>query len=152
MVKYILCFVCLNLNIKSCNLDQSKPTEITLEDKSIQVTNIIQLHDVWALVAIKGISLDKVKFTAGVPTMEIFAEDLRVRGFGGCNNYFASINGLTDKDFSLGPVASTKMYCINIDENQYLNQLDKIESFQLSKMQLDFYQEDTLLLSFKKVD
>ena len=152
MLKYILCIVFLNLNVKSCNFEQSKLTNSSLEDQSMPISNIVQLHDIWALTAIKGLSLDKLKFTAGVPTMEIFVEDLKVSGFGGCNNYFANIKGLGDKDFSLGPVASTKMYCINIDEIQYLNQLEKIESYQLSKIQLDFYRGDTLLLSFKNVD
>lgn len=152
MVKYILCIVFLNLNVKSCNLKQSKLIDGSSEYQSILISNVSQLHDIWVLTAIKGVSLDKLKFTAGVPTMEIFIEDLRVSGFGGCNNYFANIKGLSDKDFSLGPVASTYMYCINIDEIQYLKQLDKIESYQLSKMQLDFYRGDSLLLSFKKVD
>ena len=152
MLKYILCIVFLNLNVKSCNFEQSKLTNSSLEDQSMPISNVVQLHDIWALTAIKGLSLDKLKFTAGVPTMEIFVEDLKVSGFGGCNNYFAYIKGLGDKDFSLGPVASTKMYCINIDEIQYLNQLEKIESYQLSKIQLDFYRGDTLLLSFKNVD
>ncbi len=152
MLKYILCIVFLNLNVKSCNLKQSKLIDSSSEGQSIPKSNVIQLHNIWALTAIKGVGLDKLKFTAGVPTMEIFVENLKISGFGGCNNYFANIKRLSDKDFSLGPVASTKMYCINIDEIQYLKQLDKIESYQMSKIQLDFYRGDTLLLSFKKVD
>ncbi len=132
---------------KTENLDETsqKNLEVTIETP-------MQLHDIWALSHIKDevISLDK--FPAGVPSLEIFIEEKRVSGFSGCNNYSGSIEKLTNNEIKFGVLAATKMYCMGVDEYVYFENLPKVTHFKIEKMQLFLYENEQLILTFKKVD
>jgi heat shock protein HslJ len=112
----------------------------------------IQLHDIWALTHIKEEAIALDKYPNGVPVLEIFIEEKKVGGFSGCNNYFASIEKLNDKEFKLGMIGATKMYCMGVDEYVYFENIQKVTHFKIEKMQLFLFENEQLLLTFKKVD
>lgn len=153
MFKYIFIIVLLSAGAKSCNDDsKNESTENKMSEKSASKESNKNLHDIWALTAIDGKSLNQEEYNGGVPTLEIYLADKRVSGFSGCNSYFAEIKSMDGNKFELGPIASTKKYCQNVDESYFFEKMNRIESYSLDKMKLSFYQGDSLLLSFKKVD
>ena len=153
MFKYIFFILLLSAGTKSCNQDSKKEsTENQMSEKSTNTSTNKNLHDIWALTSMDGQSIDQKKFNDGVPTLEIYLADKRITGFSGCNNYFASIESMDGSNFVLGPIASTKKYCVDVDERAFFEKMNQIESYSLEKMQLSFYRGDSLLLSFKKVD
>jgi heat shock protein HslJ len=74
-----------------------------------------------------------------VPITITFNSDGTLSGFGGCNNYNANyvLTGQTTefgKTISIGPIASTKMYCADTSnqETSYLNMLQNMKTYSIN--------------------
>ena len=68
-----------------------------------------------------------------------FAGDGRVSGFGGCNRYFGDYRQSGAGRLGLGPLASTKKFCLGPGsalERRYLDALHAVTRFDLSDGQL----------------
>lgn len=148
MMKYLFLVLLLTTGAKSCkeSKQNTNTKQMSVETKSIH------LHDIWALTAIDGNDIDKASFPLGVPTIELYVEDLKVNGFTGCNNYFGEIEKLSDETLTFGPIAATKKFCMDVDEKAFLSRLNQIISYELDNTKLIFYTSEDLSLSFKKVD
>lgn len=143
------------LSAGASTCQQATPSE-TQNNTFVEKLNLeqdpIQLHDIWALKEIQGTMVDTSSFPLGVPTLEIFIADQRIGGFGGCNNYFASIDTVNSSEFKLGAIAATKKYCMGVQENTYLDALGKSTHYKIEKLHLFLYENDRLMLTFRKVD
>ncbi len=152
MFKYIF-FILLTTGASTCNqTEQTESNKKNMVEKSAKENDINILHDIWALTEMNGqADLDSV-FTQGVPTLEIFVADMKLGGYSGCNNYGASIEKLTEDAISISPMMATKKYCFDVDESGFFKNMGTVNKYKVEKMHLYLYENDTLLLTFKKVD
>ena len=152
MFKYLAILI-LSAGASTCNRTQTEETQNNqaVEKSSIQQAPL-QLHDIWALREIAGTAVDSTNFPNGVPTLEIFLEEMRLGGFSGCNNYGANIETLTASEIKIGPTMATKKYCFGVKENVYFELLAKCNTYKIEKLHLFLYENDKLLLTFRKVD
>ncbi len=153
MFKYVVIILLISTATKTCNQENTEEkNRYEMPEKTTSIEALNRLHDIWALTAIKGEDINKEHFSAGVPTLEIFVVDKRIGGFSGCNNYFASIEYLDENKIALGAIASSKQYCFEVDEHIFFEHMNKVQRYQLEKIQLFLFEGDELLLTFKKVD
>lgn len=148
MMKYLFLSLLMSSSIISCHQSKalSSSNEMAVEE------TFLNLYDIWALVAIDGKEIDKEQFKQGVPTLEIYKDELRIIGFGGCNNYFGEIDKISNDTLIFKSIAATKKMCTDTDENTFFERLNNIESYQLGQMKLFLYADNNQSLSFKKID
>ena len=148
MMKYFFLALLLSSSVKSCNQRKavSDLNEMAIEESSPN------LHDIWALIAIDGLKIDEEQFKQGVPTLEIYKDELRIIGFGGCNNYFGEIERLSNDKLIFKSIATAKKMCADTDENAFFERLNNIESYHLEQMKLYLFTGNDQSLSFKKID
>ena len=154
MFKY-LAFIILAAN--TCNnsdasIEKNQTTSNSMIEKNMNAKATTNLHDIWALKQINGEDLNMDLFSQGEPVLEVFIADSRIGGFSGCNNYFASIEILTETEIKLGAIGATKKYCNNVDEQTYFQQLNKVTHYKIEKLHLYLFENENLLLTFRKVD
>jgi heat shock protein HslJ len=152
MFKY-LALILLIAGTRSCNESKnSKSKNAESLEKSVEKQDPKILHDIWALIEIKGVPIDTLIFSFGVPTLEIFVEDKKAGGFSGCNNYGGTIQVLDDQYFKIDNIMATKKYCNGVKESDYFSHLESSNRYKIEKMKLSLYKNDSLMLTFKKVD
>ncbi|WP_308992695.1 META domain-containing protein [Mariniflexile litorale] len=120
--------------------------------KTAKTQNIkMVLHDIWAATHINE---EPIPTTENVPNLEINVTEMKVFGTDGCNNYTGGIKNLTSENIALGPLASTRKMCFNMDiPNKYNKALNKAVSYKRDNLNLYFYDSNrNKILSFKKVD
>lgn len=63
----------------------------------------------------------------------------RISGHSGCNQYFGDFKNPEGNKVAIGPLASTKMYCLkgNDIEREYMNQLSKVTAVNPTKTGLE---------------
>lgn len=106
------------------------------------------INDIWVLKKIEGEMIDK-----NAPTLTIDLREKRAYGHSGCNRYHTSISLFENQSLKFGMIASTKMYCPNIDiENSFLNALQKCDHYNIKDGHLHLMQGGKTLLTFLKVD
>ncbi len=110
-----------------------------------------QLHDIWAVTKINGNPVNK---SNPIPDMEINLTTMKIMGTNGCNNYNGSIESISDKKIKLGPIATTRMMCQNMEApNQFNAAISNVNTYRLDGLQLMFFDENGKeILSLKKVD
>jgi heat shock protein HslJ len=86
-----------------------------------------------------GMGGGTIPFIPNVPITITFNSDGTLSGFEGCNNYNANyvLTGQTTefgKTISIGPIASTKMYCADTSnqETSYLNMLQNMKTYSIN--------------------
>lgn len=124
-----------------------KYTLVKILEKQAKVT--YQLHDIWALTGIQGNLID---LTDKQPTIEIQLNESIYLGFDGCN----TIRGLIEFNNTaiiFKPGISTKKACFNTTiDRQFTNALHLVNRYEIRENILYLYQDNDLLLNFKKVD
>lgn len=152
MLKYLF-FILLATSANTCNQNTSEESNTAqMTKKSKNETNINVLHDIWSLKEMNGEAISEKTFAQGMPTLEIFVADMKLGGFSGCNNYGASIDSLTESTISIGPIMATKKYCFDVDESGFFKNMQSVNAYRIEKMHLLLFENDSLLLTFKKVD
>lgn len=111
-----------------------------------------RLHDIWALEELEGKKINAEEFKKGVPNLEIFAEEARFSGMGGCNRIggklFSERNLLRFTD-----VFSTEMLCENSNiEEVLLKALRSTTRYELKSNKLYLFNQEGTKAIFKKVD
>lgn len=79
-----------------------------------------------------------------------------VNGYSGCNNFFGPFKTSKNHHVKLGPLASTMMACVGEDcgkvEVGYIRNLDLVNKYKITADHLYLYQDNQLLLTFRKAD
>lgn len=71
------------------------------------------------------------------PELEIYLEENRISGTGGCNRYFADIKEINPNTLLLGVVASTRRMCHDEQvEDKYFATLEKVHHYYIKNNQL----------------
>lgn len=108
---------------------------LLVECKTIQKTAMGQLGNVtWILQELNGNSAISELFPESTPTLN-FNETGTLSGFTGCNN-FSGIYSLEDSDLKLDPGAMTRKACPEVKEDEFLQALGMVNSFELDQSKL----------------
>ncbi|QEC73100.1 META domain-containing protein [Arachidicoccus ginsenosidivorans] len=79
-----------------------------------------------------------------------------VNGYSGCNNYFGPFKTGKNHHIKLGPLASTMMACVGEDcgkiEVGYIRNLVLVNKYKITAGFLYLYQDNKLLMTFRKAD
>jgi len=115
----------------SCN-DQKE----SKEDKQAPVSNVKEssIHGSWTLnfIANNPKTLDEL-FPEGMPSLAVDADESRISGKSGCNNFTGSYSSEGDKFEVVEPLAVTRKMCPEMTgEDLFLGSLPEIDSYALT--------------------
>jgi heat shock protein HslJ len=85
------------------------------------------------------------------PTIEIYLSEERFGGNTSCNNMNGKVK-VEGSTILFSDIVTTKMFCPDVDEVNFLSTLSKTNNFKIDKMKLFLYEDDKELLVFQKVD
>lgn len=103
----------------------------------------------WNLIAINGQSVSEETFSNGIPYIEIKEKDQIFSGFTGCNVIRGHLQ-ISGDSIVIGKIISSKRYCNSIPENEFLDALKQIETYNLEGKTLFMLMEESRLLRFIK--
>ena len=128
----------LNVNIKTIKnppADGSslKYTLIEVFEKK-KTEKQITLNNKWKVISMQGIDDLKIQ-----PTIQFDANENKVSGFAGCNNYFGNYDAKTNK-FDFSKMGMTRKICPDMTvENTFVNNLKTTSYYKIEREQLSFY-------------
>lgn len=160
MLKYVIIVLLAASSTKGCNNKiESNITENEViisenlnEEMESKSTEIERIHDIYVLTSLELEQVDKAYYPAGRPNLEINITENKIMGFSGCNNFFGDIINITESKIELGAVAATKKYCQGVNENIFFEKLNQVNTYKIENLELFLYNNDELLMTFKKVD
>lgn len=101
-------------------------------------------------------SLKKIHTETGIQDVQTkafikFNEEKKSAGGNGSCNTFGSSSSVSNNQVSFKNIFSTKMYCEDVQqiENIFLNQLGKVNRFEIKNKTLFLYNDKDLLLEFE---
>ncbi len=140
-MKTLKSFLILAAALLLAGCSAQKPSENT--DKML-------INDIWALKQING--KDIVKTTGRTqPMIEIHLNEGKFYGNTGCNEMNGTV-AVGDKSIKFSDITSTKMFCDDSPEIEYLIALKKADSWEIGKLTLYLKAGNDVVLTFKKVD
>lgn len=113
------------------------------------------LHDIWVLTSINGEPLERDRFPEkGSPTFEFYAEEGRVSGHAGCNNFNGSFFVAEKNVIHFEPFAMTRMMCEDMEIEDLVSNAvaGRRMKYEIRDMHLTLTGYDETELVFKKVD
>jgi heat shock protein HslJ len=96
---------------------------------------------------LKGSKTLQDSFPAGYPSLT-FTDSSAFSGFSGCNRIFGSYN-TKDKSIVFSNMVMTKMFCVNVAEDWFIQNLETIDSYNYKDSLLQLYHKDKLLFTFQ---
>ena len=141
------------------------PYKVTVEIKKNSDTDFIKLegcgkyitdyrlHDIWVLESLKGSKVFTTDFQKELPGIEIYAEENRFMGFGGCNSISGTL--FYEKDLlRFTNITSTLMACLKGNkEDEFTKALQTTTTYSIEDNRLSLSNSSgKQLLVFKKVD
>ena len=109
------------------------------------------IHDIWMLESINGNAYSRATGQELHPTIEIYLSEERFGGNTGCNNMNGNVM-VEGSTIIFSDIVTTKMFCPDVDEVNFLSTLGKANNYKIEKMKLYLYDSDHELLVFQKVD
>lgn len=100
----------------------------------VAAQNQDELNGSWKVVQIQG--LEKIDIH---PTLEFNANENRISGFAGCNNYFASYE-VMGEELTIGPAGATRKMCQEMTvEDAFLPMLGEVATHKLEDKELQLF-------------
>jgi heat shock protein HslJ len=109
------------------------------------------IHDIWILESVNGNEYTRTSNQDLHPTIEIYLSEERFSGNTGCNNMNGNVK-VEGSTILFSDIVTTKMFCPDVDEVDFLSALGKANNYRIEKMKLYLYDSDHELLVFQKVD
>lgn len=103
----------------------------------------------WELTGIEGGNTDSL-FTRNKPYLRFDANNQRISGNTGCNNFNAAVQTENNKLRIPGPIATTRMACEGAGEQLFLQALANANGYTLDGDKLLLVQDGKMLLRFAK--
>ena len=116
---------------------------------SQETTNQL-INDIWVLEFIKGVDYNP-KSSQERPMIEIHLKDKRVSGNTGCNNMNGTVV-VEENQIEFSDIITTKMFCAESIEQEFLIALGKSNNYKIDKMKLYLYEDENEIMIFQKVD
>lgn len=107
------------------------------------------LEGKWILETIDENQVNAETFAHGVPYIEFKMKDNFISGFTGCN-VIQSQCRVTGDMIEFGTIISSKKYCEDIPEHEFLVHLEGTKTFAVKENLLLFYCDEVNVLSFIK--
>lgn len=137
-MKKFMSLVPLLLTVIFCNCSSVKEVDI-------------RLHDIWAIESIENDTIQIDENMKNFPVLEIYVSEKRVHGNTGCN----TLNGevmLDGNNISFHNIVTTEMACPGNLEQRFLSSLIKVNKYKIEKMRLFLFEDEQVLMVFKKID
>lgn len=139
LVQVLSVFALSSLLLSACSISGPSTTILNNKKSSLYDTN-------WKLLeedeVVKG-------FNANDVSLQIDANEFKVSGYAGCNNYQTTAT-LDNGSIKFGPIASTNMLCPDAKiERSFLNVLDDVNRYEIKGNELYLYKGNMLLLKFR---
>jgi heat shock protein HslJ len=115
-----------------------------------EITNPL-IHDIWMLESINGNEYKRATGQELHPTIEIYLSEKRFSGNTGCNNMNGKVM-VEGSTILFSDIVTTKMFCPDVDEVDFLSALGKANNYKIEKMKLYLYDGDNELLVLQKID
>jgi heat shock protein HslJ len=130
--------------------DENKELQLVF-NKMEKTKNAIRLNDIWIAVRINGHPINRMVET---PRLEVNISEMRIFGSDGCNNYFGTIEDLSEDAITIGGIGSTRKMCPDMTlPERYNTALSKIKSYGFNERLLVFKDTDgNEVLAFIKTD
>ena len=103
----------------------------------------------WELIKISGLNIDTIDYHSGKPFIIFNLENNTISGYSGCNKIGGNCEIRPDS-LKMGMIMSTKRFCMNIPEPEFLTNLEQTNRYEISNDSLNLYRDDQLLLKFTK--
>ena len=120
-------------------------------DSSEQLINKSKMQDMTLSGVFTVTTLEKTSSTNNL-TLEFDALTKKVSGFSGCNRYFGSYT-INKDSISIGPLASTRKYCIgeaNAIELKFQTALSKVNNFIIENNEISLLNDTEVLIKANK--
>jgi len=132
-------FILLIILFVACHNKTSSTTSMS-SDKALENTR-------WKLITLNKLT-DSIHTLPKIPFMQL--DSGKVKGFGGCNNYFGSYN-TENKSIHFSGIASTKMFCLHGTdiEDALFKALSGADHYQISNDRLELLNGTEVLAGFE---
>ena len=146
--------------------EKLKAADVPADASSIKYTLIevlekkvdkkLRINDIWVLSKIntKEINTQDFNTTQEIPQIEFKVAAMKVGGSDGCNQFFGSIEFLTEYQLHFGMFGGTKMMCMDMTlADEFLQTLSLVKTYKIENLHLYLYNksaEEVMVL--KKID
>lgn len=113
-------------------------------------TNVF-INDIWALEFIKGVNYIPEPNSNLRPIIEIHLKDKKLVGNTGCNNMNGTVVA-EENEIEFSDIITTKMFCPDGIEQEFLIALDRVNNYKIEKMKLYLYEDGDEIMIFQKID
>lgn len=114
-------------------------------------SDVGRLNDIWVLEKYKDIPVNTLVEAKDSPLLEIHLNDCRIMGKNSCNSFSGSLE-VDDEMIKFSKLISTKMFCPESMESQFMDALHKVNKWEISGMRLFLKTGEENYLTFKKID
>ncbi|TVR34459.1 MAG: META domain-containing protein [Balneolaceae bacterium] len=98
------------------------------------ITHVTLMNTEWKLIRLQTGDLTQTEVIDNQPTLNFNLEELRVYGFGGCNQYTGSFLIGDDNSIEFSSIASTKMACPEMEiEQTFYKQIENVTTFEIDE-------------------
>lgn len=143
-MKQFLIAIILSTTFIACQSGRNTAPEVTKAEND--------LRDIWVLSFMEGVPVDSTTFPRELARLELNPKDSSVMGTTGCNNLMGKMIADEQEKLTFGPIGTTKKYCVDVPEAQFLDYLTQTRSYTREGLELTFYNDSIPVLKFKKVD
>lgn len=132
--------------------DASSIRYVLVEELKKESDPVVRLHDIWALEKLDGKQWESKSLER--PTLEIKLTTGKVMGTDGCNQYNGTIQKITTEELVLGPLASTKKACPDMElSDLFHTKMAEVKGYHRDELKLTLLNDDgQAVMQFKKVD
>jgi heat shock protein HslJ len=124
---------------------------IGCSSKETEKTDVIRLHDIWALESIAGEKLIIDEQIKNLPMIEIYVEEERVYGNTSCNSLEGKVK-IDENEITFSEIIATEMACPGDLEQRFLSALQSINNYKIEKMRLLLFEDGIEKMVFRKID
>lgn len=114
-------------------------------------SDIGRLNDIWVLENYKDTPVNSLVEAKNTPLLEIHLNEGRIMGNNSCNSFSGSVEA-DDISIKFDRIISTKMFCPDGIEMQFMDALHKVNKWEISGMRLLLKIGEENYLTFKKID
>lgn len=139
------------LSQQNQKLNTSQPGYFVFEPKSKSTTTPnLSLDGKWIMLTLNGQTYANPRDANRKPFISFSTVEFVVSGNTGCNNYHGKFV-LEGNKLTIGPsLAMTKMGCLDTFENQFINSLTSVDSYQIHNQQLSLFSTGNQVLVFER--
>jgi heat shock protein HslJ len=119
--------------------------------KETEKIDVMRLHDIWALISIKGEKIELHQDLKNLPMIEIYVKDERVYGNTSCNSFNGKVY-IDGNKISFFNIITTEMACPGNLEQRFLSAIESIDNYKIEKMRLFLFKEEAETMVFRKID